>query len=79
MVDMIVRRWVDPSTLRDRIEAENVQPEQGFHMDLLAQADGEILAYDGQTITLSVDNGRWVWQVVEVDRVNRIVHGRWPD
>ena len=76
---MSVRHCRDESNGRDRIEAFDVQPEVTFSQELLDQADGEWLVYDGQTIAINVDNGKWIWQVVEVDHAARTVLGRWPD
>lgn len=77
--DMIVRRWDDVVADKVRIEAENVQSEQGFAIELLREADGRYLSYDGQRIVLDVDNGRWVWEVTGTSPDGRIVYGRWPD
>ena len=75
---MVVRRWTDPATLRDRLEAENVTSEVTFSTELLRQADGERLIYDGERIVLNVDNGRWVWEVTGRDDLAGLVYGRWP-
>jgi hypothetical protein len=74
-----VVRWRDDATLRDRLEARNVWPEGAFSRELLAQADGEHLIYDGRTITLDVDNGRWVWEVTGQNDDGSVIYGRWPD
>lgn len=76
---MIIERWPDHHSGRDRFEAREVDYEVTFSQELLDQADGEHLIYDGQTITLDVDNGRWIWRVIEVDPVAKTVLGRWPD
>lgn len=60
-------------------EVRNPQPVVTFARELLAQADGERLIYDGQTITVDVDNGRWVWVVTGQSADGSLIYGRWPD
>jgi len=62
-----------------RLEAHDVQPEGVFSRELLAQSGGEHLIYDGQTITLAVHNGRWVWIVTGESPDGSVIYGRWPD
>lgn len=76
---MSLIRYYDPATMRDRLEARDVSPEVTFTQELLDQADGERLIYDGETITVNVDNGKWIWRVVDIDHNARTVLGRWPD
>lgn len=76
---MWIRREFDYELMRDRFTAHDVQPEVTFAQELLDEADGEHLIYDGETITINVDNGKWIWQVVQVNAAERTVLGRWPD
>lgn len=36
-----------------------------FSNELLAEADGQRLAYDGDTITITAANGTWTYRVTE--------------
>lgn len=76
---MLIERSFDYDLMRHKFIARDVEPEVTFSQELLDLADGEHLIYDGETITLDVDNGKWIWRVVEVDPVGRTVLGRWPD
>lgn len=78
---MTIRVWNDPEADRRRFTAHNVQPEQAFSGELLRAADGEHLIFDPDagTITVEVDNGKWVWKITHTDPATDVVYGRWPD
>lgn len=55
------------------------EPREWFTVEFLELADPRYVRWNGETVTITADNGRWIWRVESIDHATRVVHGVWPD